>query len=122
MSIISGQGTNTIIYTATANGNAGSFTVRGNNACGAGPISSARTIFRGTPTIQSATVNNGPLQVPNYVSYVGQMQITATRTSNANWVITNGTGSLNPSGLFCQGYPSNFIRVQGTTNNVCGTG
>jgi hypothetical protein len=122
VSIVSGQGTGTITYTASTNGSAGSFTTRGNNGCGAGPVSAARTIFRGTPTVQSATVNNGPLQVPNFVSFVGQMQLNATGTTNANWVITNGTGSLNPSGLFCQGFPNNFIRVQGTTNNTCGNG
>lgn len=122
VSIVSGQGTNTISYNASTNGSAGSFTVKGNNGCGSGSSSVSRTIFRGTPIIQSATVDNNPIQMPNYVNYVGQMYLSTIGGTSANWTLLNGNGTIYPSGLLCQGYPSNFIQVYGVTNNVCGNG
>lgn len=77
----------------------------------------------GTPVITSATVNNGPIQYPNYVSNPAQLQVyTDGPGTSYSWSILNGNGSIYPTTSSCQTYAYNFVRVFAQTSNGCGTG
>jgi hypothetical protein len=91
------------------------------NGCGTSKTVS-KVIEVGPPTI-SPKVNNGPLQIPNYIQNPGFMQLNPTQSGlTFNWQILNGTGNIYQSGygqVYAYAYP--FLRVQGTATNVCGS-
>jgi hypothetical protein len=91
------------------------------NGCGQSKTVS-EVIKVGPPTI-SPTVNNGPLQIPNYIQNPGFMALNPNQSGlTFNWEILNGTGNIYQSGygqVYAYAYP--FLRVQGTATNVCGS-
>ncbi|WP_338868514.1 T9SS type A sorting domain-containing protein [Spirosoma sp. SC4-14] len=99
----------------------GQLLVSATNACGtSGYITPYPAI--GTPYIVSTTFNGSPGS-SGTVSWVATLSLLTNGTaSGANWVITNGTGSISPSGTSCNAYPSSFLRVVGTATNSNGSG
>jgi hypothetical protein len=91
------------------------------NGCGQSKTVS-EVIKVGPPTISPA-VNNGPLQIPNYIQNPGFMALNPNQSGlTFNWEILNGTGNIYQSGygqVYAYAYP--FLRVQGTATNVCGS-
>ena len=101
----------------------GALTLTVTNAC---QISQSKTvtIYAGTPTIETATVNGDPQSVPNYIYNPALLNIWTDESGvTDSWAIINGTGSLYFNGQYSvSAYAYPFIRVQATFSNQCGTG
>ena len=117
--IHSGQNSATAVIKATANG---SVQVVANNACMVGQTAS-RSIYYGTPTIASNTVNGSPAQSINYITNPAYLvTISNFPGVSYSWSIVDGTGSIYPSGNTCTAYAYPFVRVRAQTQNTCGIG
>lgn len=85
---------------------------------------SSAQLWFGSPAVSNGKVNGNPANSGTvYVpSGYANLNVDISGGGNTNWYITNGSGSLSPSGNYCSVSFSSFVRVVVDASNRCGSG